>query len=369
MSLSKEKRKQLQKLADSFIKDNKLDENTKIGFLSDNENIGKIERLPTGLIGFDVITGGGWVKNKINQLVGGESAGKTTSILKSIANWQGTIKDFVTAYIPAEKSFDREWAKAQGCSEDLTWVYEPRTAEENLDFVIKCADKDSGINALVIDTLQALASRKELYEGKGEKERSTEDIGMALLPRLYSQFLRMYTSKTSETLTLILVSQVRTDIGSMARMKDKETGGNALKHYNLLNVKMNRVSDSKFPILENGKIPPNSYAIQLEIIKSKVKDRYKGNRLLYYFINGEFNHRFNVICLARDIELFDGKTLTYKVGEETKEFKAKGLKDSLDKMPEEAVKWLEDNLIEAYTKKVMNYKHEESQNDDEDSLL
>lgn len=371
MALSKEKKKSLQKLRDSFIKDNKLDpEKTKMGFLDENENIGKIERLPTGIIAFDVLTGGGWVKGKINQLVGGESAGKTTKLLKSIAYWQKAYKDFITSYIPAEKSFDREWAASQGCDPELTWVYEPRLAEENLDFVMKCAEEDSGVDCLVIDTLQALSSAKEMFQGKTETEKSTKEDTMALLPRLYSQFMRMYTSKTTDTLTLILVSQVRTDITSMARMKDKETGGNALKHYNMLNVKMDRISDSKFPIQENGKIPPNSFAIQLTITKSKVKNRYRGNRILLYFYKGEFNHKFNVICVAKEIGLFDGKKLVYEAAGETKEFSCRGLKDSIEKMPDEAVAWLESKLTDAYTKKVMNYAiQEETEDDLEDGAL
>lgn len=385
MALSKDKKKALQKLRDSFIKDNKLDpENTKMGFLDENENIGKIERLPTGIIGFDVLSNGGWVKNKINQLVGGESVGKTTKLLKSIAHWQETIKDFMAAYIPAEKSFDREWAMKQGCAEDATWVYEPRTAEENLDFVMKCAADDSGVDCLIIDTLQALASSKEVYKGKkadgspSEKERSVNDDTMALLPRLYSQFLRMYTSKAQDTLTLILASQVRTDITSMARDKDKETGGNALRHYNVLNVKMTRKGDSAFPIKEGEKAPPNSYAVQLTITKSKVKDRYRGNKLLIYFYHGSFDHRFNVICIARDLGLWDGKTLEYETdgltdsASETikKEFKARGLKDAIEKMPDEAVAYLESKLQDAYTKIVMNYVPEpEDEEESEDGAL
>jgi len=362
MALSKDKKKAMQKLRDGFIKENKLPENVKMGFLDENENIGKIERLPTGLIGFDVLTGGGWVKNKINQLVGGESTGKTTSLLNSFAYWQKTMEDFLTAYIPAEKNFDREWAMAQGCEPDSMWVYEPRSAEENLDFVMKCSN-ESPVNCLVIDTLQALASVKEVYKGKkpdgshSDKERSTEDDTMALIPRLYSQFLRMYTAKTTDTLTLILTSQVRTDITSMSMMKDKETGGNALKHYNMLNVKMTRVSDSKFPIIIDKKPPPNSYAVQLEITKSKVKNRYRGNKLLMYFYKGSFEHKFNVLALAKDIGgIHDGKGYTYTNTEgQVVEIKAKGFNDLYNKITDEAIADMEKQLMNAYTKKVMNY--------------
>jgi RecA/RadA recombinase len=359
MALSKDKKKAMQKLRDGFIKENKLPEDIKMGFLDENENIGKIERLPTGIIGFDVLTGGGWVKNKINQLVGGESAGKTTSLLNSFSYWQKEFEDFLTAYIPAEKNFDREWAMAQGCEPESMWVYEPRSAEENLDFVMKCSADDSPVNCLAIDTLQALSSVKEVYKGKkkdgtpSDKERSVQDDSMALIPRLYSQFLRMYTAKTADALTLILTSQVRTDLNPMAQGANKETGGNALKHYNMLNVKMNRISDSKWPASE---IPPNSYVVQLEITKSKVKNRYRGNRLMMYFHKGKFEHKFNVLAIGKELGLHDGKGYTYTNKEgQVVEIKSKGFNDLYNKITDEAIEHMGSQLMEAYTKKVMDY--------------
>jgi hypothetical protein len=180
----------------------------------------------------------------------------------------------------------------------------------------------------------------------------------------------MYTSKALDTLTLILASQVRTDITSMARDKEKETGGNALRHYNVLNVKMSRKGDSAFPVKEGEKAPPNSYAIQLTITKSKVKDRYRGNKLMMYFYHGSFDHRFNVICIAKDLGIWDGKSLEYIVNGETKQFKSRGIKESVEKLPDEAVAYLEPLLMEAYTKQVMNYiPTDEEDLEEEDGAL
>lgn len=369
--ITKDKKKALMKLRDSFIKENNLDENVKMGFMDENENIGKIERLPTGFLPFDVLTGGGWVKNKINIIGGGESAGKTTKLLYDIGYWQKNIEDFIPVYIPAEKSFDREWAIKNGCDPEQLFVYEPRLAEENLDFVNKCAEKEHGVDCLIIDTLQALSSVRELHQGKkkdgspSDKEKSTGDDGVSILPRLYSQFLRMYTSKTTDSLTLILTSQLRTDIMSMSRDKDIQTGGNAIKHYNVLNIKMQRVADSNFPIKDGTKLPLNSYAGKFTILKSKVRDRYKGLTLPYYFYHGSFDKRFNTICLAKDIGMFDGRSLVYN----DTEFKARGIGESVDKMPDEAVKYLEDNIMSFYTKKVMSYEQPIEEIEESEELL
>ncbi len=354
MPLSKEKRKSIEKLKSDFVKEFKLGKDVKMGFLSDCPDLGRIEHLPTGIIGFDVLTNGGWVKNKINMLFGGESAGKTTLLLNSMGSWQKTFKDFLAAYIPAEKNFDREWAAANGCSEDMMWLFEPKSTEENLDFVMRCGAEGSPVNALIIDTLQALSSEKEMENNKGQ-DKSVGDSTMAVLPRLYSQFLRMYTAKTEDTLTLILTSQVRTDLNPMAHGANKATGGNALKHYNMLNIQMRRSDYQKeWP---SSKMPPNSYVCTLKIEKAKIKDRYKNNVINIYFYKGSFEHKFNVLAIAKDFEMFKDDTLTFKNKEGVEEtVKFEDFEDMYEKISNEMLEQVASQLQEKYTQIVMNYK-------------
>lgn len=355
MPLSAEKRKQIKKLKDKFIKDNKLDPETiKMGFLNEDPTIGVIDRLPTGIIAFDVVTNGGFAKGKINQIFGGESAGKSTLFQRAMGNWQQANPDYFTAYLPSEKSFDREWAIANGCDPDMLWIFEALNAEMNLDFCMKCALPENGVDCLIIDTLQALASVKEVYKKAGGKitktEKSVEADSMALLPRLYSQFLRMYTSRSVDNLTLILASQVRTDLAPMANGAKRATGGNAIGHYNVLSVKMTRTGKTDWPTSE---IPPNSYPGKFVIDKSKLKDRYKGNELPFYFYKGSFDHNFNVVALAKKLEIFDGKKYIMSTGEE---ITSRGFNDFFDnKATPEVIADMEARLMPTYTELVMGY--------------
>lgn len=164
----------------------------------------------------------------------------------------------------------------------------------------------------------------------------------------------MYTAKTADLLTLILTSQVRTDLNPMAHGANRETGGNALKHYNMLNIKASRLGDSAWKC---GDIPPNSYVVKLQITKSKVKDRYRGNEIQIYFYKGSFDHKFNVVAIAKDLGLHDGKTIKYidAAGVE-QELKAKGFNDMWNnRINDEAISYLESKLTSSYTEQVMNY--------------
>lgn len=181
MALSKEKRAAAMKLAKDFIKKHKAEESNKIriGFMSDDESLGVIKKLPTGLIGFDTLTDGGWAAGHINLIFGGADCGKTSLFFSSIAHQQDTIDDFLAAYLPAEKSLDRNYAEFRGVHLDELLIMEGETAENNTDFCIDCADPEKGVNELIIDTLQALSSKSELYTSK-DSARSVEDNNVAL---------------------------------------------------------------------------------------------------------------------------------------------------------------------------------------------
>lgn len=366
MALSPEKRKQAQKMIQKFLKDHKDEEQKriKIGFLSEDESLGKIEKLPTGLLGFDILTNGGLVKGHVNLIYGGESAGKTTSFFELIAHCQRTIPDFLAGYVSAEKSLDREYASSIGVDDDELVIVEGETAENNCDFCNDAAMPENGYDLLIIDTLQALASKQELYKGDTQKIRSTEDNSMALLPRVYSQFFRMYTSRSVGKLTLVFGSQVRADLSNPMFVRNKQTGGNALGHYNLITVEMLRVGDSNWPS-GKGSVPPNSYVVQLRLDKAKIQKRYKGNKILMYFKEGKFEEKLNVLAIAKDLGLHDGRTLIYRAPssdqaematEQVIEFKARGFNDMYNRVPDEAIAWLKTQLNDTYTKQVMSYE-------------
>jgi len=345
-------KKDILKFIGKFKKERGLEDNTKIriGFMSDDAEIGKIERLPTGIIGFDVLTGGGFIKGKINQIYGEEGCGKSTLILKSIGNIQAQDPDFIANYQNNEKTLDKDYVAFNSIDQERFLIGEFTTNEEVADFCNFVTEPDSHINLSAFDTIQALSCDGELY--KGEKEKSVKDNTMALIPRMYSQFLRMYTSKSVGHLTLILASQVRMDLGSFMPSK-RETGGNAIKHYNILTVEMQKAAiNSHWP---GGKdqITPKSFPVRLRIRKAKLMNRYEGNEIIIYFYQGSFEHRFNVVAISKDLNIHDGRTLVYEREGEKQEFKAKGFYDFYQKIPDEAIAWLESKIPDTYTESIM----------------
>ena len=371
MPLDVERKENISKLLRKFSKDHSIAEGSKIGFLSENDSIGIITHLPTGIIGLDVITNGGLIQGKVNTIYGGENSGKSTQLLDIIAYNHKIDPDFIAAVCDNEKVFDREYALSKGIDpERLIVGSDFNTAEQAYDFCNEMAASNL-IDLLAVDTIQALASKGEIVTKKGKK-KSTEDDTMALIPRLLSQFLRMYTSQTTGNTTLVLLSQVRLDLGSFMPSA-KKTGGKAIDHYNVLTVKLvstkaHSGSDKygtkwPWPIATEQESPPKSFTLKMRIDKAKMQGRYDGNVLTMYFYQGEFEEKLNVLAIAKSLGLHDGKTLNYETiisedGSRTlvtpisKEFKAKGFRDMYKRVPDEAIAWLKAQLIDKYTEQV-----------------
>lgn len=344
--------------------------------MSDDESIGVIEHLPTGNIGLDALTNGGLIKNKVNIIYGPENTCKSTIVLGMIAYQQSVDPDFTAAYCDNEKVFDRSYATSFGIDPDRLIVSPAfRNAEQAYDFCIEFAD---GPNLLVVDTIQALASKGELEDSKG-KARSTEANSMALIPRLLSQFLRMYTSEASGKATLVLLSQVRLDLGAFIPTA-KKTGGKAIDHYNVLNLRLaSPTITSNWPwTVTKQTAPPKSFPIKVKIDKAKMQGRHDGNEIMMYFYKGRFDKTLNTLAIAKDLGLWDGKTISFRteieitnagsmkandILVEKMNVRAAGIRDMFEnrKYNTEALEYLESELPRAYNRianEDMNYEHE-----------
>lgn len=343
----KEKMKKTRAANKKFIKTHKLEsnENVKIGLLSEEESIGNIRQIKTGIVAIDVLTGG-LIVGLPNVWYGGPGVGKSTHVMETFAHLQAE-HDAACFYANQEKSFQREYAIAKGVDPDLLQVAEFETTEQGLDKLTQCASGEDPQDIAVIDTLQALSPEGELRKSTGG-QKSVADNTMALIPRLYSQFLRMYTSKNTG-LTLLLISQVRTaGIGGQGNPYEGMTGGKAIEHYAQLVVRMTKsTSKTNWPYTVSS-MPENSYTVNYKIDKIKGFGRYNGLTLRGYFVNGTFDRRFNIIAIGKDLGIHDGKSFSYpnpEKPEEMIEVTYAGLNEMINgkrkRLPVEAVEYME----------------------------
>jgi recombination protein RecA len=174
--------------------------------LGDDE-IRRIEAIPTGALSLDLALGiGGVPRGRIVEIFGPEASGKTSLALHVVAEAQRN--GGMAAFIDAEHALDPAYAKAIGVDVDELLISQPDTGEQALE-ITDMLIRSGALDVIAIDSVAALVPRAELEGDMG-------DTHVGLQARLMSQALRKLagTINRSQT-TAIFINQLREKIGVM----------------------------------------------------------------------------------------------------------------------------------------------------------
>jgi recombination protein RecA len=193
--------------------------------------------ISTGCLSLDMALGGvGVPRDRITEIFGPESSGKTTLTLHCIANVQK--QGGIAAFIDAEHALDPVYAKKLGVDLDQLLVSQPDTGEQALE-ICEMLIRSGGVDLVVIDSVAALVPKAEI-----EGEMGDSHVG--LQARLMSQALRKLTGVISKShCAVIFINQIREKIGVMFGNPETTTGGRALKFYSSVRIDIRRVGALK----------------------------------------------------------------------------------------------------------------------------
>ncbi|MBR3477902.1 MAG: recombinase RecA [Bacteroidaceae bacterium] len=225
------------------------------------ENIEKIDCIPTGSIGLNAALGiGGYPKGRIIEIYGPESSGKTTLALHAIAECQK--EGGIAAFIDAEHAFDRFYASKLGVDINNLLISQPDNGEQALEIADQLISS-AAVGIIVIDSVAALTPKAEIEGDMGDNK-------VGLQARLMSQALRKLTATISKTkTTCIFINQLREKIGVMFGNPETTTGGNALKFYSSV-----RIDIRKKEAIKNGdEVIGNT--VKVKIVKNKVAPPFR----------------------------------------------------------------------------------------------
>lgn len=182
-------------------------------------------RIPTGVFNLDLALGrgsnglNGWAINRINLVYGDESGGKTTLVLKALANAQklcskcympndrcqckGGPHKWSILFIDGEHSWTAEWAEAMGIDVSGVDLYYPSSVDDLIDVITAELDKR---NIIVIETLAAILSDDEL--------ETAEDLmkAVGVKARKMDQAAQKWISTDNFKTTFFIENQVRKNI-------------------------------------------------------------------------------------------------------------------------------------------------------------
>lgn len=192
-----------------------------------------LERFSSGCAVLDCALGGGWCLGRMENVIGDKSTAKTGLAIEAAANfWRAYPKGHI-CYRESEHAFDRAYARTMGFP-DTARMWEQdypgrpfATVEdffEDLEIVLDKAGNQPCFYA--VDSLDALSDRAEL-------ERKIDDGSYAMTKqkKLGELFRRLNDKIESSRCCLMIVSQVRDNIGVTFGKKYRRNGGKSMDFY------------------------------------------------------------------------------------------------------------------------------------------
>lgn len=181
----------------------------------------------TGCTLLDLAAGGGWGIGRVANIVGDKSTGKTLLAIEACANFAAIYGGAAIHYAEVEAAFDREYAYTMGMPRDAQYTEEVHTIEDFERDLDAWLDKQTGPNLYILDSLDACSSDAELERETGDHATYGAEKAKAL-----SELFRKRIKKLREKQgTIIVISQLRDNIGVRFGETKKRSGGHALDFY------------------------------------------------------------------------------------------------------------------------------------------
>ena len=197
---------------------------------------------------------------RIIEIYGPESSGKTTLTLHAIAECQK--QGGKAAFIDAEHAIDPVYAKNLGVDTDNLILSQPDSGEQALE-IAEMLVRSGVIDLVVIDSVAALVPQVEL-------DGEMSDQNMGLQARLMSKALRKLSGVMNKTnCTVIFINQLREKIGIVFGNPETTTGGRALRFYSSVRIEIRRSEQIK----QNGEVVGNK--TNIKVVKNKVAPPFK----------------------------------------------------------------------------------------------
>ncbi|MGL4951846.1 MAG: recombinase RecA [Mycoplasma sp.] len=243
----------------------------------------EIKVINTGSIQLDKAIGiGGYPQNKIIEIYGNESSGKTTLALNAIK--QAQLLNQRCLYIDVENAIDLNYMKRIGIDVNNLLIAHPTSGEQVFE-IIELMIKNKKTDLIVVDSVAAMVPEVE-------KEADVNEQQMGLHARLMSKGLRRIQSlMVNNNATIIFINQIREKIGVFFGNPEVTTGGKALKFYSSL-----RIETRKSDLIKDAN---NKVGIQVKatITKNKMAPPLKVALLDIYFDSG-FDSKFEILNFA-----------------------------------------------------------------------
>lgn len=187
-----------------------------------------LQFIPSGSRLFDLALGGGWAENRIGNVIGDKSTGKTLLMIEAATNFAMKYPKGKILYREAEAAFDQKYAEALGMPLDRVEFGEDHpleTVEDMFEDLLDVVKRKARV-LYILDSLDALSDRAELA-----RDMDQGTYGAEKAKKMSQLFRRLVGKMAAANVTVLIVSQVRSKIGVSFGPTTSRTGGRALDFY------------------------------------------------------------------------------------------------------------------------------------------
>lgn len=233
---------------------------------------------------------GAWPLGRVSNIIGDKSTGKTLIAIEACANFAAQFPKGHIWYRETESAFDPSYAASIGMPVarinpgEKKWAKFDTIEEvfDDLSAKIKAAKK-AGVPCLyIIDSLDALSDKSEMKKAIGDRDYPRKP---AILSELFRKQIREIEDSDTH---LMIISQIRTNIGAMFGDKTSRSGGRALDFYASLVFKMAHIAQLTRTI--NGEKRVTGVRIKAKCTKNKVGASFRECEFILRFAYGIENY-------------------------------------------------------------------------------
>jgi recombination protein RecA len=192
----------------------------------------KVAMFSSGSKLLDLALGGGWAEDRVANVIGDKSTGKTLLCIEACANFERKYgKGAELHYREVESAFDKPYAAALGMPVKIVNFGngQLQTVEDmfdDLNDICKKRPKEQK-KLYIVDSLDALSDVAEMGRDMDEGTYGTDKAR-----KLSMMFRKSVRQWADHHITVLVVSQIRSKIGAMAFQKTTtRTGGRAMDFY------------------------------------------------------------------------------------------------------------------------------------------
>lgn len=268
---------------------------------------------------------GGLPRGKIIEFAGPEASGKTTLATICAASVNRYKERNKVLFLDYEHKWDFRYALSLGILKDKTYFSQPSgplSGVGGLELMISSIDAED-IGLIIVDSMPAVMSKEE-------EEGDLTDANIGAAARLWAKALKKSAgNSSSNSPTIIVINQMRDNIGAMFGPKEKTAGGRALKHNATCRVDIRAKEKQKDDQEDEDSV--TGQMVQLKVFKNQAGENFQSTETQIIFGEGYDNIQW-VIDKAAEIGVFTvtKKTNPRKFKWDSTEYTEIQLKDKLD---------------------------------------